>query len=90
MEADNEPAISLPVYFIKICQKNENIFYEKTTKKEPPPPPTSLKKEKKFRESNSGPPTWKVNALFIAPQHNTVAHEIRPLDALWSRQSLIY
>ena len=28
MEADNEPVISLPVYF-----NNENMFYEKTTTK---------------------------------------------------------
>ena len=84
MEADNEPVISLPVYF-----KNENMFYEKTTKKKQRRPRPRLKK-KKFRESNSGPPTWKVNALFIAPQHNTVALEIRPHDAVWSRQSLIY
>ena len=64
------------------------MFYEKTTKNKGPPPRPPLKK--KFRESNSGSLTWKVNALFIAPQHNTVAHEIRPLDAVWSRQSFIY
>ena len=44
-------------------------FTRKQQKNKGPPPP--LKKEKKFGESNSGSPTWKVNALFIAPQPNT-------------------
>ena len=68
MEADNELAISLPVYFRSV-KKMKICFTRKQQKNKGPPPP--LKKEKKFGESNSGSPTWKVNALFIAPQPNT-------------------
>ena len=40
MKQDNEPAISLPVYFKSV--KNENMFYEKNKKKQ------KAKKRKKF------------------------------------------
>ena len=82
MKADNEPAISLPVYFksvkkgkyvLRNNKKKGNIIFHR-------------------RESYSGSLTCKVNALPIAPRHlilntpvklimfYTFAHEILPVD----------
>ena len=48
MKADNEPAISLPVYFKSV--KTENMFFDKKRKKK------EKKKKTSFRrwESNTG------------------------------------
>ena len=59
----------------------------------------ALRKKKSLQrwESNPGPLTYKVNVLSIAPRQlifitlvkliifNTFAHEILPVDAVWSR-----
>ena len=90
MKSDNEPTISLPVYF-KSVKKNENMFAKITENKNKR---TQKKKEKKSfyrRESNAGLPTWKVYALSITQRlilntlvkliiFNTFAHEILPVD----------
>ena len=74
------------------------------TKKKKNKTTTKKKRHKSFqrRESNSGPPTCRVDALSIAPRQlispnrvkliifKTFAHEILPVDAVWSPQSVIY
>ena len=72
MKSENEPAISLPVYF-KSVKKWKYVLRRKKTKqkkqKDLPHPPPKNKQNKILprRESNPGPPTSKVNALPIAP-----------------------
>ena len=77
MKADNEPAISLPVYFKSV--KKWKYVLRKNKKKGP----------KKKEES----PTWRVNVLSVAPRLlivkapvklilNSFAHENLPVDAV--------
>ena len=78
MKADNEPAISLPVYF-KSVKKWKYVLRKNKNTKGP----------KKKEES----PTWRVNVLSVAPQLlivkapfklilNSFAHENLPVDAV--------
>ena len=97
MTADNELAISLPVYF-KSVKKWKYVLRKRQNKTKLP------KQEKRLlrREANLGPSMSKVNALSIAPRQlmligsvkvimfNIFAHEILPVDAVWSWQSFIY
>ena len=81
VKADNEPTISLPVYLS--LSKNENGTLK------------TVRVESRTSEC-------KVNVLSIAPRQlilvtlvkliilNTFAHEILPVDAVWSRESFIY
>ena len=86
MKSDNEPTISLTVYF-KSVKKNENMFAKITENKNKRTPQKSFYR----RESNAGLPTWKVYALSITQRiisntlvkliiFNTFAHEILPVD----------
>ena len=76
--------LQLVYRYILSLSKNENV---------------ALRKKKSLQrwESNPGPLTCKVNVLSIAPRQlifvtlvkliifNTFAHEILPVDAVWSR-----
>ena len=81
---------------MKICftkKKNKNKTPKKNKKKQKKMRNKSVQR----RESNSEPPTWIVDALSIAPRQlpsmkvvkliifNTFAHEMLPVDAVWSR-----
>jgi len=75
--------LQLVYRYILSLSKNGNMFYEKTKKQ----------KEQKKEES----PTWRVNALSVAPRLlivkapvkliilNSFAHENLPVDAVWRR-----
>ena len=75
MKSENEPAISLPVYFKSVKKWKYVLRKKNKTKKQkdlphPRPHPPQKNKQNKIlprRESNPGPPTSKVNALPIAP-----------------------
>ena len=87
--------LQLVYRYMLSLSKNENIFTKKQKQKD------QNKKGKSFRgqESNPSPPTWKANALSVAPRlhdqiikasvnliiFNTFADEILPVDADWSR-----
>ena len=87
MKADNEPAISLPVYYKSI--KKRKYVYKKQKN-------ATKKREKSLlpQESKPGPPTCEVNVLSIAPQQlmlnkaakliifKIFAHKILPEDTV--------
>ena len=62
MKADNEPAISLPVYYKSV--KKRNLYVYKKQKN------TTKKREKSLlpRELNPGPPTCELNMLSTVTQ----------------------
>ena len=95
IKADNEPAISLPVYFKSVKKWKYVLRKKKTTKNR-----RTKKRKNNFlrRETNPGPTPCAANALSIAPRqlilkihvkliifNNTFAHEILPVDAVYSR-----
>ena len=97
IKADNEPAISLPVYF-KSVKKWKYVLRKKQQQQQQKK--GTKKRNYNFlrRETNPGPPPCAVNTLSIAPRqlilkilvkliifNNTFAHEILPVDAVYSR-----
>ena len=89
MEADNEPAISLPkleLLWLLVYRYilNESMLYEKTKQKQK----GKKQRNKSFqrRESNLGPPRQlilKTSVKLII--FNTLTYETLPVDAVWSR-----
>ena len=93
IKADNEPAISLPVYF-KMVKKWKYVLPKTKQNKTKGP-----KRKESFQgwEWNPEPLTCEVSVLSNVPRQltlsifikiimlNTFAHEIVPVNAVWSR-----
>ena len=97
MKADNEPAISLLIYF-KSVKKTKYVSRKNNNNNNK----RAKIKSFQWQESNPRPPTCKVSALSIVPWQlitknfvkwivfNTFAHEVQPVNALRSRRRALF